>query len=31
MRYLHTTTKRVSTQISPLDRLLCTERRDAPQ
>jgi len=30
MRYLHTTTKRVSAQISPLDRLLFTERRDAP-
>ena len=25
MRYLHTTTKRVSAQISPLDRLLFTE------
>ena len=30
MRYLHTTTKRVSAQISPLDRLLFTERRDSP-
>jgi integrase len=30
MRYLHTTTKRVSAQVSPLDRLLFTERRDAP-
>lgn len=35
MRYLHTTTKRVSAQISPLDRLLLTGHRasppDAPQ
>lgn len=30
MRYLHTTTKRVSAQISPLDRLLFTERSDSP-
>ena len=30
MRYLHTTTKRVSAQISPLDRLLLTERNDSP-
>jgi site-specific recombinase XerD len=30
MRYLHTTTKRVSAQISPLDRLLFTEHRDSP-
>jgi len=29
MRYLHTTTKRVSAQISPLDRLLFTERSDS--
>lgn len=29
MRYLHTTTKRVSTQLSPLDRLLFTERSDS--
>ncbi len=29
MRYVHTTTKRVSAQISPLDRLLFTERRDS--
>src|SRR5207244_12510004 len=30
MRYLHTTTKRVSAQISPLDRLLFAEHRDPP-
>jgi site-specific recombinase XerD len=30
MRYLHTTTKRVSAQISPLDRLVLGAPADAP-